>query len=199
MTAQQLEAAAVPGVRHSVLEDVFGLVTGTFVASLGIYLLKSAHAVTGGGAPSFYFEEHQAVSMSLHAMVTSFILEGVPERLPNLKIVVVEGGFAWWPALAWRMDKHWKRLKAEVPSLRRAPSEYLREHFWVTTQPIEEPERPQDMLALIEQIGSDRIMFSTDYPHWDQDDPRYAFKVQLPDDWARAIYRDNAKALYHLP
>lgn len=50
MTAQQLETAAVPGVRHSVLEDVFGLVTGTFVASLGIYLLKSAHAVTGGTA-----------------------------------------------------------------------------------------------------------------------------------------------------
>jgi len=50
MTAQQVEAGAVPGVRHSVVEDVFGLVTGTFVASLGIYLLKSAHAVTGGTA-----------------------------------------------------------------------------------------------------------------------------------------------------
>ena len=31
-------------------------------------------------------------------------------------------------------------------------------------------------------------MFSTDYPHWDQDDPRYAFKVPLPEDWKRKIF-----------
>lgn len=38
------------GLRHSWVEDVFGLLSGTFIASLGIYLLKSAHAVTGGTA-----------------------------------------------------------------------------------------------------------------------------------------------------
>mgnify|MGYP000977376493 CR=1 FL=1 len=43
-------AAAQAGLRHSVVEDTFGLLSGTFVASLGIYLLKSAHAVTGGTA-----------------------------------------------------------------------------------------------------------------------------------------------------
>jgi uncharacterized membrane-anchored protein YitT (DUF2179 family) len=41
---------APSGLRHRLVEDVFGLVTGTFVASLGIFLLKSAHAVTGGTA-----------------------------------------------------------------------------------------------------------------------------------------------------
>jgi len=54
------------------------------------------------------------------------------------------------------------------------------------------------MLSLIEWIGPDRVMFSTDYPHWDQDDPRYAFKVALPDDWRRMIYRDNAMSLFQL-
>ena len=61
-----------------------------------------------------------------------------------------------------------------------------------------EPERPQDMLSTLEWIGVDRVMFSTDYPHWDQDDPRYAFKVKLSDDWSRMIYRENARALYRL-
>ena len=70
--------------------------------------------------------------------------------------------------------------------------------FWVTTQPIEEPERPRDMLSTLEWIGVDRIMFSTDYPHWDQDDPRFAFKVALPEEWKRKIYHDNARALYRL-
>ncbi|MCX7384585.1 MAG: amidohydrolase family protein [Alphaproteobacteria bacterium] len=158
----------------------------------------SGHPSTGGGWPSFYHEEHPSYVQTMQTLVTSLVCEGVFEEIPDLKVVLVEGGFAWLPALCWRLDKHWKRLKAEVPSLTKAPSEYIREHFWVTTQPIEEPERPADMLSLIEWIGPDRIMFSTDYPHWDQDDPRYAFKVKLPDDWSRMIYRDNAKALYHL-
>ena len=51
MTTRPAEAMAPqPTLRHSLLEDVFGLLTGTFVASLGIYLLKAAHAVTGGTA-----------------------------------------------------------------------------------------------------------------------------------------------------
>jgi uncharacterized membrane-anchored protein YitT (DUF2179 family) len=37
-------------VRHSALEDVLGILTGTFAASLGLFLLKSSGAVTGGTA-----------------------------------------------------------------------------------------------------------------------------------------------------
>lgn len=158
----------------------------------------SGHASTGGGWPSFYHEEHPSYVQSMQTLVTSLVCEGVFEHIPGLKIVLVEGGFAWLPALSWRLDKHWKRLKAEVPALTRSPSEYVHEHVWLTTQPIEEPERPDDMLAVLDWIGPDRIMFSTDYPHWDQDDPRYAFKVPLPEAWKDAIYRDNARALYHL-
>lgn len=45
-------APAVPPseVRHSVVEDVLGILTGTFAASLGLFLLKSSAAVTGGTA-----------------------------------------------------------------------------------------------------------------------------------------------------
>lgn len=45
-----VEVEAPRALRHSVVEDVFGLLSGTFVASLGIFLLKSAQAVTGGTA-----------------------------------------------------------------------------------------------------------------------------------------------------
>ena len=50
MTVRPLQALPEPALRHGLVEDVFGLLTGTFVASLGIYLLKTAHAVTGGTA-----------------------------------------------------------------------------------------------------------------------------------------------------
>jgi predicted TIM-barrel fold metal-dependent hydrolase len=85
-----------------------------------------------------------------------------------------------------------------VPHLKRLPSEYIRSNIWVTTQPIEEPERPEDLLATLEWIGWDRVMFSTDYPHWDQDDPRYAFKVPLSEEGRRKIFRENALAFYGL-
>ena len=156
----------------------------------------SGHPSTGGGWPSFYHEEHPSYAQSMQTLVVSLVCEGVFEHIANLKIVLVEGGFAWLPALCWRLDKAWKRLHAEVPFLRRKPSEYVRQHIWVTTQPIEEPERPNDMLSTIEWIGPDRVMFSTDYPHWDQDDPRFAFKVALPEAWRRKIYSENARALY---
>jgi len=158
----------------------------------------SGHPSTGGGWPSYYHEEHPSYVQSMQTLVTSLVCEGVFEDIPDLKVVLVEGGFAWIPSLSWRLDANWKRMKAEAPYLKRLPSEYVHDHFWLTTQPIEEPERPADMLSTIEWIGVDRIMFSTDYPHWDQDDPRYAFKVKLPDDWARKIYRENAQALYRL-
>jgi predicted TIM-barrel fold metal-dependent hydrolase len=47
-------------------------------------------------------------------------------------------------------------------------------------------------------IGMDRIMFSTDYPHWDFDDPRQVFKVSLTEAQKAMIFRDNAKAFYGL-
>ena len=47
----------------------------------------------------------------------------------------------------------------------------MREHFWYTTQPVEEPEKPEHLADVIDWIGWDRLMFSTDYPHWDFDDP----------------------------
>ena len=157
---------------------------------------SSGHASTGSGWPSFYHEEHPSYVQSMEALVTSLVIEGVFEHVPTLKVVLVEGGFAWLPALTWRLDKHWERLRAEVPHVKRPPSEYIHEHIWVTTQPIEEPERPQDLMHTFEWIGWDRVMFSTDYPHWDQDDPRFAIKVNLPADKKRMLFRDNARALY---
>jgi predicted TIM-barrel fold metal-dependent hydrolase len=70
--------------------------------------------------------------------------------------------------------------------------------FWFTTQPIEEPEKPEHLRKLIDWIGWDRLLFATDYPHWDSDDPRYAFKCHLSDDERRAVFAGNAKSVYGL-
>ena len=93
--------------------------------------------------------------------------------------MLIEAGFAWIPALGWRLDQNWKRMKDEVPHLKRAPSEYLREHFWVSTQPMEEAEDPDHVIDVMEWIGWDKILFASDYPHWDFDDPFLALPPSL--------------------
>ncbi len=166
---------------------------------LGIHVFGySGWAITNTGWASYYMEEMTEHASSCQALVVSMIMEGVFERFPELRIVLIESGFAWMPALGWRMDKHWRRLKEEVPHLKLAPSEYLRRHFWVTTQPMEEAEHPGEVLETMEQIGWDRILFATDYPHWDFDDPRYCLPAGLDDRRRRMIYSDNARALYGL-
>lgn len=42
--------ATDPTLPHSVPEDVFGVLTGTFLAALGLYMLEQAEVVTGGTA-----------------------------------------------------------------------------------------------------------------------------------------------------
>ncbi len=159
----------------------------------------SGMAPTSAGWCSYYVEEHHSKCEAMQSLVTSMVIEGVFERFPKLRVVLVEGGFVWVPSLCWRLDKHWKTLRSEVPHLKRAPSEYVREHFWYTSQPIEEPEDPRHMLDAMDWVGWDKILFSTDYPHWDFDDPKFAFaRLRLTPEQHRLLFRDNAKNLYGL-
>jgi predicted TIM-barrel fold metal-dependent hydrolase len=94
------------------------------------------------------------------------------------------------------MDKHWSRLRSEVPHLKRKPSEYVRDNLWFTTQPMEEPARASDLITLFERIGWDRLLFSTDYPHWDFDDPRHAFRAPLSAAQRDQVLFGNAQKFY---
>src|SRR5918912_205421 len=122
--------------------------------------------------------------------------EAVFERFPRLKVVLVEAGFAWVPPLAWRLDKIWHRMRDETPHLKRPPSEYIREHVRLTTQPMEEPQPRKHLLDTIEWIGWDRLLFATDYPHWDYDDPAHALPAGVGEQERRMFFFENAAKVY---
>lgn len=151
----------------------------------------------GGGDPPWYYIEWRAtLSLPYQADAASLVAHGVFEKFPDLHIVFTEVGIVWLLELMWHMDKDWKGLRDETPWLKRMPSEYMLDHFRFTTQPFLEPKKREHLLHLFEMMEAHRVlMFSTDYPHWDGDDPRWTLD-KLPEDLRESIGAATATALY---
>jgi len=160
----------------------------------------SLNSATPVGRPSTYFEWHTIIPLTFQAHLVSMVIEGVFEKFPRLKLILCEGGIAWLAHTIWRMDKNFKALRSSAPWLRRAPSEYVFDHVRLTTQPLEEPEHAEHLLAIFDIIKAERtLMFATDFPHWDFDDPNRALPRQIDAQLRQRIVYDNAAELYGLP
>lgn len=150
----------------------------------------------GDGWPSFYLEQHGWYGNAMAMALTTLVAGGVFDAVPGLRLVLVEGGLTWVPSTLWGLDEAWARFADDVPWLQRPPSEIVRERCWFTTQPIDEPENLEHLAVTIRQSGlSDRILFASDYPHWDFDDPVTALRV-LPADLRRPMMARTGAALY---
>lgn len=154
---------------------------------------------TVAGYPSSYFEWHTGLVASYIAHLVSMVTEGVFVKFPTLKFVMLEGGVSWLPPILWRLDKNWKALRVTTPWLDRPPSEIVRDHVLLSTQPIEEPENPAHLHMMLEMFdAAHMLMFSTDFPHWDGDPPDFAARM-LPHHLHERIMAENARSLYQLP
>jgi predicted TIM-barrel fold metal-dependent hydrolase len=159
----------------------------------GIFRTSPAMA---GGPPTYYVEWHTGLSQVFAANLISLVCHGVFERFPDLRVVVTEGGIGWLPDVMWRLDKNVRGLRDEVPWVRRLPSDYIVDHVRFTTQPLPEPRRRAHLHALCEMVHAERtLMFSSDYPHWDFDDPRHAL-TRLPADIRDRVAADTACETY---
>lgn len=63
---------------------------------------------------------------------------------------------------------------------------------------MDEPEVPDDLRDIIDWIGWSHLLFATDYPHWDFDDPLVAFKCRLSEAERRMIMHENAHKVLRL-
>jgi uncharacterized protein len=176
------EAAAELGLPVSI--HIGGELTGAY----GHY--------TAGGIPNSRFELEGAGSQAIQHHVVSFITHGVFEKFPKLMLLLKEIGIVWIPSLLWNLDANYRILQRESPWVKRLPSDYFRDHVRVATQPIEIiPAKRLVQLFESYDFLQKVLCFSTDYPHWDTDDPTYVAR-RFPKDWLPNIAFRNALGLY---
>jgi predicted TIM-barrel fold metal-dependent hydrolase len=171
---------------------------------LGVPLMvhegSGAYLPTAGADrfPGQWFFTH-TVSHPLEQMLASLslICKGTLERHPDLQVVFLEAGAGWLPYWLWRMDEHYEILSFQVPWLKMRPSDYFRRQCFVSFEPDE-----TRLGEVIETIGADRVVFASDYPHWDAQlsgAPRKIIeRSDLSTDTKKKIMGENAARLLHL-
>jgi predicted TIM-barrel fold metal-dependent hydrolase len=155
-----------------------------------------ATASQAGGVALTRFERHTTHMQPIQHYLASFVTHGVFEKFPSLRIIIKETGTAWLPWLFWELDACHELLQMESTWVHRKPSEYLREHLFVATQPLEEPPQSSLLVDWFEVAGNleELICFSTDYPHHDTDDPDHIARRLPPAWWDRVFYKNALRA-----
>jgi uncharacterized protein len=131
--------------------------------------------------------------------MTNWIINGLPERFPKLKVMWIESGLTWAYSLMQRLDHSYKMRTSDCPALKRLPSEYMREMYY-STQPMEMPEDKSILEATFKMLKADtQLVWSSDYPHWDFDLPGVIYDLPFLNETAkRNILGGNAQKLFNL-
>ena len=145
------------------------------------------------------FISAHALGFVWHNLVhlTNWVINGIPERFPKLKVLWIESGLAWLPFIMQRLDNEYMMRTADAPELKRLPSEYIRDMYY-TNQPME---KTGDM-ALLETTfrvikAETQLLYSSDYPHWDFDLPSVIYDLPfLNEAQKRQILGGNALRVF---
>jgi len=149
-----------------------------------------------GGIPRSYGERHSVLTQVGAANVVDAVANGTFERFPGLNIVMVEWGFSWLPAVSSRLDLFWQQDPSQAPRVKRMPSEYIARHFTFTTQPLDEVGRVHRGSLFAATGLKDILLFSSDYPHYDTDSPRFVLSGQIPAEFKAAVCYENALRVF---
>jgi predicted TIM-barrel fold metal-dependent hydrolase len=162
------------------------------------------HAVFHSRAPARgvnRFLSAHALGFVLHSLVhlTNLVINGIPERFPNLKVIWIEAGLAWLPFIMQRLDNEYMMRTSEAPLLKKKPSEYIRDNFYFTTQPMETGDLDALQTTFRMINAENRLLFASDYPHWDFNLPSTVYDLPFLSEYAkRRILGENANELFRI-
>lgn len=132
--------------------------------------------------------------LSASAIADTFaalLAQGVLKRNPNLRFAAIETGSDWVTPLFKSLKKSWGQHPDLWPE---DPRETFRRHVWVS------PFHENDLAELKQQIGADRMLLGSDWPHTEGLADPLSFTRDLKeagfdDDEIRLVMRDNAASL----
>ena len=136
--------------------------------------------------------------MELMLAFASFAAGGVLERHPGLRCAFLEGTCGWLPWWLWRLDEAWEKFGpgSEV-QISQLPSQYFFRQCYVATDADEKVLR-----QVVEAVGDDNIVVSTDYPHSDGLFPsaieEFTALEGVSDKTKAKILWDNCARLYRI-
>ncbi|MBX6390668.1 MAG: amidohydrolase [Frankia sp.] len=138
------------------------------------------------------FTSQQA--MRLAEQLAMLLLSGLFERFPELKFVLVEPGLHWVPGYLASLDRMTTH-GYEFPAIKEAPSAYFHRNIWLTFMDDQRGVRDRH------ELGVDRLMWSTDFPHpactWPNSRKVVAELMRdVPDDEAHAMVYGNARRVF---
>jgi len=127
---------------------------------------------------------------------THALMEGLFERHPKLRMVLLEAGGGWVYSFLERLD-HKMKMFSWATSLKRLPSEYFHDNVWVSIDPDEATTEPMAKL-----LGANKLMWASDYPHADGQmgvvDELYEMTPHMAEADRNLILGENAVRLYKL-
>ena len=133
-----------------------------------------------------------AVETSIHAL--RLMSSGLFDRNPRLQMILGHMGEGI-PFNIWRVDNIVRKAPRGIPC-KREIGDYLRENVYITTSGNF---RTPSMLSTMLEVGSDRIMYSVDYPfETHADASRWFDHCEISEADRKKIGRDNARRVFGL-
>jgi predicted TIM-barrel fold metal-dependent hydrolase len=129
--------------------------------------------------------------------MTNWLVNGLPERFPKLKVIWIESGLAWVPILMQRLDNEYMMRSSECSGLKTKPSDYMRKMYY-STQPMEMVNNREALELTFKMINAEtQLLYSSDYPHWDMDLPSTIYDLPfLSEQSKRNILGGNAQRVF---
>jgi predicted TIM-barrel fold metal-dependent hydrolase len=129
--------------------------------------------------------------------LTNWMVNGMPERFPKLKVLWLESGVAWANYLMQRLDAMYMARISESPLLKEKPSHYMKRMFYCS-QPLERPEDPQALEVAFRAIDAEtQLVWGSNFPSHDFDVPATVYDLPFLSDTAKAaILGGNALKLF---
>lgn len=115
-----------------------------------------------GGDENFRSVDYMGIPHPPMLTLATMIFDGVLDRFPDLRIGVIEQGAIWLPSWIKQMESAFEafaRHEERLQNLDLRPAEYVERQVRVTPYPTE------DVGWIVDQIGPNVAMFSSDYPH----------------------------------